>query len=165
MPLHAVFLLPNEVPCLQDWILQLTVYIAISAEMQRPRGGHSRKHRVNAAKKMQMTACRNRTAGNERAGMEISNRAHMIQTEYFSHTQYCFHLGITSKTMTGSQQCLRWMPKRKSCKYLRKRQLYLPSLTQQFPQYFHLIVPLQILQVTDGFRRSMGSFIKHGILK
>lgn len=39
MPLHAVLLLPNEAPCLQDWILQLPPYIATSAELQRPRGG------------------------------------------------------------------------------------------------------------------------------
>lgn len=116
----------------------------------KAQGWHSRKHRANTAKKMQMTACRNRTAGNERAGMEISKWAHVIQTKSFSHKQYCFHLGITSKTMTGSQKCLMWMPKHKSCKYLRKRQLYLPSLTHWFPQYFHHIVLLQLLQASEG---------------
>lgn len=63
MPLHAVFLLPNEVPCLQDWTLQFPLHIATSAEMQSPRGGYSRKYKANAAKKMQMTAFRNRTVG------------------------------------------------------------------------------------------------------
>lgn len=117
MPLHAEFLFPNEEPCLQDWIFQHPLYIATSAEMQRPRGGYSRNHRANAAKEMQMTACRNRTAG-KWIGRDGNQQLGTCDTDRFSsHKQYSFNLGITSKTTTGSQKCLMWMPKHKSCKF------------------------------------------------
>lgn len=77
----------------------------------------------------------------------------MIQKEFFLQEQYGFNLGITGKTTTGSHKCFMHMPKHKSCKYFREKQLYLPSLNHQFPQYCHHFVPLLLLHITDAFRR------------